>query len=187
MAVRGNTAAFTGARIGDVSRSEVIEKTLAQTVVYNYLELVSTAVREYNPKIIIGTGYLAHYLLSDIAERARTIGIVPEHAASANAVGAAVSRVSLEVHIHVDSERKRLTVNGIEYPFHDPADDEQLLTHTTELIRDIARKEGAPDNDIQEVQVLFFSSYDVVRGWRVTAKITDIILGIAPGISSEAL
>ena len=43
------------------------------------------------------------------------------------------------------------------------------------------------EEDIEEIEVLYFSSYDVVRGWRVTAKITDLVLAIAPGISVEAL
>jgi N-methylhydantoinase A/oxoprolinase/acetone carboxylase beta subunit len=176
-----------GARIGDAERSEVLDHTTAQNVVHRYLETVASAVKEYHPEVLIGTGYLAHYLLSDIAERAQTVGIVPEHAASANAVGAAVSKVSLEVHIHVDSERKRLTLNGISYPYKDTRDEEDLLSYATELVREIARKEGAPEEDIEDIEVLYFSSYDVVRGWRVTAKITNMVLAIAPGISVEAL
>ena len=50
-----------------------------------------------------------------------------------------------------------------------------------------SRKEGAPEEDIEDIEVLYFSSYDVVRGWRVTAKITNMVLAIAPGISVEAL
>ncbi len=176
-----------GARIGDADRSAVLDHTDAQRAVHQYLELVSSAVKEYHPHILVGTGYLAHYLLSDIAERAQTTGIVPEHAASANAVGAAVSKVSLEVHIHVDTERKRLTLNGLSYPYKDARDEEHLITYAMELIRDIARKEGAPEEDIADIQVLSYSSYDVVRGWRVTATITDMVLAIAPGISVEAL
>ncbi|HOJ96478.1 MAG TPA: hydantoinase/oxoprolinase family protein [Methanospirillum sp.] len=176
-----------GARIGDAGRSAVLDHADAQRAVHQYLELVSSAVKEYHPHILVGTGYLAHYLLSDIAERAQTTGIVPEHAASANAVGAAVSKVSLEVHIHVDTERKRLTLNGLSYPYKDARDEEHLIAYVKELIRDIARKEGAPEEDIADIQVLSYSSYDVVRGWRVTATITDMILAIAPGISVEAL
>lgn len=177
----------TGARIGDVDRSEVITSSCAQDIVQFYLDQVTAAIREYHPKILIGTGYLAHYLLSEIAERAHAIGIVPEHAASANAVGAAVSRISLEVHVHVDTERKRLTLNGSEYPYKEFHDDDTLLAYASDLIRERARSEGAPEDDIQDVQVHFFSAYDVVKGWRITARITDIILGIAPGISMEAL
>ncbi|NLW77691.1 MAG: hypothetical protein GXY18_14920, partial [Methanomicrobiales archaeon] len=62
-----------------------------------------------------------------------------------------------------------------------------LLAYASDLIRERARSEGAPEDDIQDVQVHFFSAYDVVKGWRITARITDIILGIAPGISMEAL
>jgi hypothetical protein len=124
-----------GARIGDADRSAVLDHTDAQRAVHQYLELVSSAVKEYHPHILVGTGYLAHYLLSDIAERAQTTGIVPEHAASANAVGAAVSKVSLEVHIHVDTERKRLTLNGLSYPYKDARDEEHLITYAMELIR----------------------------------------------------
>jgi len=87
----------------------------------------------------------------------------------------------------VDTERKRLTLNGLSYPYKDARDEEHLIAYVKELIRDIARKEGAPEEDIADIQVLSYSSYDVVRGWRVTATITDMILAIAPGISVEAL
>jgi hypothetical protein len=73
------------------------------------------------------------------------------------------------------------------YPYKDMQDEEHLLTYVTELVRDIARRERAPEEDIEDVQIRLFSSYDVVRGWRVTAKITDMVLAIAPGISVEAL
>ena len=176
-----------GARIGDESRSHVIDPDLAHEIVQYYLEMVSSAVREYRPSAIIGTGYLAHYLLSDISERAQVLGIVPEHAGSANAVGAAVSRLCIEVHIHVDTEKKRMTVNGKESPYVHIMDNEDLLAYAKELVQNLAISEGAPEEDVKDVTVFHFSSYDVIRGWKVTAKITDIILGITPGITVEAL
>ncbi len=176
-----------GARIGQATRSDVLDRMTAQHVVQQYVDAVSHAIEKYHPSVLVGTGYLAHYLLSDLAERIKTTGVVPEHAASANAVGAAVSKLSLEVHVHVDTERKRLTLNGMAYPYKDMQDEEHLLTYVTELVRDIARRERAPEEDIEDVQIRLFSSYDVVRGWRVTAKITDMVLAIAPGISVEAL
>jgi N-methylhydantoinase A/oxoprolinase/acetone carboxylase beta subunit len=176
-----------GARIGDFERSEVLDKNMAEEAVEKYLDTVVTEIRRYQPGVLIGTGYLAHYLLSDIAERAKTTGIVPEHAASANAVGAAVSKISLEVHIHVDTERRRMTLNGTPYPYKDAKDEDDLIAYATELVRDIAKNEGAPEEDIEDIRVLYYSSFDVVRGWRITAKITDMILAVAPGISVEAL
>lgn len=176
-----------GARIGDFERSEILDRTSAENAIHKYLDTVASAVRDYQPEILIGTGYLAHYLLSDIAERSNTVGIVPEHAASANAVGAAVSKVSLEVYIHVDTERKRMTLNGMAYPYKETKDDEHLIAYATELVREIAMNEGAPEEDVEDIKVLYFSSFDVVRGWRVSAKITDMILAVAPGISVEAL
>lgn len=177
----------TGARIGDESRSMVIDKVIAHEVVEQYLGMITSAIREYNPSMIVGTGFLAHYLLSDISERTKIVGEVPEHAGSANAVGAAVSKVSIEVHFHIDSEKKSMAINGKTCPFTMRYDDDDLLEYTKDLTRQMAITEGAPEEDVREVNVLYFSSYDVVRGWRVTGRISDIILGIAPGISVEAL
>ncbi|NLV26666.1 MAG: hydantoinase/oxoprolinase family protein [Methanomicrobiales archaeon] len=176
----------SGARIGDDDRSHVIDKKIADNIVEQYLITVSSAVKKFKPGIIIGTGYLAHYLLSEISERAKTTGIVPEHAGSANAVGAAVSRISILGYFHVDTEKKRMTMNGKEYPYYATSDDEELLAHAKNIIRDVARADGAPEEDVEDVMIQFFSSYEVVRGWKVAAKITDILLSIAPGISVEA-
>lgn len=176
-----------GARIGDENRSMVMDEHKARLILDQYLSTVSDAIVEFKPKMLIGTGYLAHYLLSDLAERVRTTAVVPEHAASANAVGAAVSRVSIEVHLHADSEQHLMTLNGVQYPYSGRYDDESLIEYAKDLVRDIARKEGAPEEDVRDVSILFFSAYNVVRGWRISARITDMILGIVPGISVEAL
>lgn len=175
-----------GARIGDEKRSQGLDPKKAHEVVQGYLETVASAVREYHPKILIGTGYLAHYLLPEITERAQTPGTVPEHAASANAVGAAVSRVSLDFHVHADSEQKRLIINGKDHEYRGSFDDESLIRYMHTFARNSAVSEGAPEDDVNDLIMHSFTAYNVVRGWRVTARISDFVLGIAPGISMEA-
>ena len=78
-------------------------------------------------------------------------------------------------------------MNGKVCEYKKTTDDEELLGYTKEIIREVALAEGAPEEDIQDIAVILFSTYNVVRGWRITARITDIILGIAPGITQELL
>ncbi len=175
-----------GADIGDQKRSLCMQKDKAGEAVEKYISNIGDIIHAVDPRIIVGTGFLAPWLVPDLAQAARCPYVIPEHAASANAVGAAVSRVSISVHVHADSGRRIITLNGVEYPFPGDTCGDDLLTYAGELVRDMARREGAPKEDLRELLTTRFSSYNVVRGGHVQACITDFVTGIAPGITAEA-
>lgn len=176
-----------GADIGDTSRSGFLDRQKAEEAVQVYISTLGRIIHAMDPALIVGAGYLAPYLIPDLADAARTRYCVPEHAASANAVGAAVSRISIRVHAHADSQRGVLTLNGLDYPLPPGVTDEDLLNYAGELVRTLARNEGAPPEDLRDLVTSQYSAYNVVRGGRAQARITDFVIGISPGITSEAL
>ncbi|MDD1727476.1 MAG: hypothetical protein LUQ50_00225 [Methanospirillum sp.] len=175
-----------GADIGDVSRSCCLDPAKAFEAYQYYLETLGAIIHRKDPGLIVGAGFLAPYLIPDLADEARVRYYVPEHAASANAVGAAVSRISIRIHARADSGRGILTLNGVDYPLPAGISDDDLLMYAGEIVRTQARKEGAPAQDLKELLTSQYSVYNVVRGGRTQARITDFVIGIAPGITAEA-
>ncbi len=175
-----------GADIGDTSRSCCLDSQKAEDAYWKYIETLGGIIHHMDPPLIVGAGFLAPYIIPDLADEARVRFYVPDHAGSANAVGAAVSRISISVHAHADSQRGILILNGIDHPLPIGLSDDDLLVYTGELIREMARSEGAPSADLHELVTSQYSAYNVVRGGRVQARITDFVIGIAPGITAEA-
>ncbi len=176
-----------GARIGDHDRSSSgLSREDAKTALETYYEQVAAMIRDLNPARIIGTGFLSHYLIPELAERVHIPCIIPEHADCANAVGAAVSRISIEAVIHADTARKKLLVNGKEYPVTSSASETEILDQSKVILREIARNEGAPVEDIADIRVSQVTSYPVIRNGLREGVILDAVIGIRPGITTEA-
>jgi len=175
-----------GAGIGDSSRSMVCETKGAEKALDRYTSLVASAVREIGCPTLIGTGYLGPWLLPRIAEEAGARAIIPEHGACANAVGVAVSRISLTLSFRLDTGKRTLTVNGEPAAFPGIMDDDGMIAYCTGEARERALREGADPRDVREVELLGFDSYNVVRGGYRMEYISDCVVQVEPGISAEA-
>ena len=175
-----------GYEIGNFGASGILCRETCVTAVNRYFEEVSEAISLFSPGLIIGTGYLAPYLMQEFSSMTGTKVIVPEHAESANAVGVAVSKVSLSMEVRYDSEKGRLSINGRLRPSPDRMSDEELIEKCSDELRQTALTLGAPEEDYEEVEVLGLRAYDVVRERKRTGRIVDLRIEIPPGISSEA-
>jgi N-methylhydantoinase A/oxoprolinase/acetone carboxylase beta subunit len=176
----------TGARIGDVSRSMARRPVGAGKAVEQYIAMVASAAREMDCPTLVGTGFLAPWLLPGIAAETGARAIIPEHSACANAVGVAVSRVSLTLHFRVDTGKKVLTVNGERAEFPGIREDDQMIAYCTRETRERALREGADPRDVREVDLLGFNSYHVIRGGYRMEYIADCVMQVEPGITAEA-
>jgi N-methylhydantoinase A/oxoprolinase/acetone carboxylase beta subunit len=176
-----------GAGIGDASRSVKCKTERPEKALDRYTAVVVSAVREMGCPTIIGTGYLAPWLLPRIAGKAGARAIIPEHGACANAVGVAVSRISLTLSFRLDTGKRTLTVNGEPAAFPGIRDDDGMIAYCTGEARERALKEGADPRDVREVDLLGFSSYNVVRGGYRMEYIADCVVQVEPGITAEAV
>lgn len=192
LAFGGKSRTFTdalnvcGYEIGNYRASEVIEREIAEIAESKYLDEVSRAISLFSPDMIIGTGYLAPFLMSELSAMTGVRVCVPEHAESANAVGVAVSRVSLSMKVHYDSEKGRLSINGALRPPSGKFTDEGLVEYCAAELRKTALDLGSPDEDCEDIEIQGFRAYDVIRDRARTGRIVDLRIAIPPGISAEA-
>ncbi len=199
LAFGGNSATLTdllnaaGNEIGDYQKSRnAVKRDAAEKEIEAYVDTIASAVENYEPRTLIGTGYLAGYLLPEIAERAGKKFILPDHHESANAVGVAVSRISLTVYGRFDTERGVAIFNGeldSEYveKVSGGMSDDDFIYLTVNRAREIAERYGACGNDLKDVDVVYFNSFSIVRGGIVRGRIADVVVQIKPGISCDAL
>ncbi len=182
-----------GAKIGDyrISR-EKVKGIDCEKYVEFYINKISEEAKKFGVKKIIGTGYLANHLIPEIAERCGKKYIIPEHFESANAVGVAVSRISLTLYARFDTERRVVLYNGevdremfekvSGYP-----DDEELINMAINKAKELALKYGANEEDLEDIEIIYLNSFPIVRGGIRRGKIADIIVQIKPGLSSDVL
>ncbi len=178
-----------GYEIGDYKASrekgKEIFRDLGETekIVEDYVSMVAESVKATDCDKVIGTGYLAKFLMPTIAKRAGVRYIVPEHSEAVNAIGVAVSRISLTMYARFDTERGIVVFNGDVERFNEKfPDDEELIELTKERVRSEAMKHGASEEEVREVRVLYFNSFTVVRGGVKRGKIADVVVQIEPGV-----
>ncbi len=158
----------------------------AEKVVEDYVTMVAESVKAVDCNKIVGTGYLARYMIPMIAKKAGVSYVIPEHSEAVNAIGVAVSKISLTLYARFDTERGVAVFNGDVEKFDERyPDDEEFVRIAIEKVREEAKRFGASDEDVEEVRVLYFNCFTVVRGGVKRGKIADVIVQIEPGISGE--
>ncbi len=178
-----------GFEIGDYRVSKEFAKGMeinSEKIIEDFITMISEAIESVNAERVVVAGFLGRYLADVISKKANINVIVPEHSEAVNAVGVAVSRVSLTVYARFDTESGKAVFNGIveESPFSVGSLplDEEMIEEAKKKVLSLA--EGYAEED---VGVIYFNSYTVVRGGIKRGKIADIIVQIRPGISRELL
>ena len=177
-----------GFEIGNYRRSREFRRGNCEKAVEDFVNILAKKVKELKAKKIIGTGFLAPYVIEEVAEKAGAKFIIPEHCESANAVGVAVSKLSYTLYARFDTEEK-LAVYNCESTFVKDSiygfpDDEEFVELAKEKLISIARELGEEVGE-DDINVLYFSSYTIVRGGVRRGKIADVIVQIEPGIREE--
>lgn len=182
-----------GHEIGNYKASrDKVDTGKAEREVERYVERVAELAREFEEKTIVGTGYLAPYLIPQIAELSGKKFVVPEHYASANAVGVAVSRISLTLYARFDTEKRIAVFNGeidqewVEKLTGHP-DDEELIEMAISKLREIGLRYGASERDVRDVEIVYFNSFNIVREGIRRGKIADVVVQIKPGLCCDVL
>ncbi len=174
-----------GCEIGNyrMSREACNSKGIAEKAIEDYVSMIVEALKHYEEREVVVTGYLAKY----IAPYIENFGIrctVPEHSEAVNAIGVAVSRMSLTLYARFDTAKKRAVFNGVVEDYDERDDDDYLIELTMQKLRELALKNGAVEEDVKDVKLVYFNSYDVVRGGVTRGRIADVVVQIEPGISS---
>ncbi|MDK2877050.1 MAG: hypothetical protein PWQ22_1460 [Archaeoglobaceae archaeon] len=175
----------TGFDIGDSSRSRKLCETInAEEVVDSFISMLADNLKAMECEKIIGAGYLAPYLIPEIAKKAKVDFLVPKHSEAVCAIGAAVSKVSFTLHTRYDTEKGIAIYNGVieKCPFRTGSipKDEELIDMAKRKVLEIAKSLG--DEEVGEIKVIDFSSFTIVKGGMKRGVIADLTLQIEPGI-----
>lgn len=137
------------------------------------------------PQNVVGVGGSSPALIPLVAAQMNCQGIVPEHAAVANAIGAAVARPTLSVSLRADTEQGRYSVaeTGLEEKLTNANRFSMEATQTLaqELLRRRADSLGIKEY-ADEMEVVHSEVFNMVRGWHTVGRIYDVTAQIAPGL-----
>jgi N-methylhydantoinase A len=123
-------------------------------------------------------------LIPLVAERLGAAAIVPEYAAVANAIGAAVARPTLTLNLHIDTERGEYTV--AEEGQKDVAKDKKMTPEQAEqlarrLLNERAERLGIGEY-ASEAEVTYSEVFNMIRGWSTVGRLLDIRMEIPAGL-----
>jgi hypothetical protein len=107
----------------------------------------------------------------------------PEHHGVANAVGAAVARVTSEITLQADTERGSVIIPeaDVEDEIDPTFDMEQAVALGRELLCRQAAAIGA-DKDALEISITEKQAFTMIRGYSRTGRNIRLKMGITPGL-----
>jgi N-methylhydantoinase A/oxoprolinase/acetone carboxylase beta subunit len=133
---------------------------------------------------VVGVGGGAPPLVPLVAARLGAAAVVPEYAAVANAIGAAVARPTLTLNLHIDTEKGEYTVaeDGLAGKISDrkmmPEDAEKLARR---LLAERAARLGIGEY-AAEAAVTYSEVFNMIRGWSTVGRLMDVRMEISAGL-----
>lgn len=145
--------------------------------------------RKVRPQNVVGIGGSAPALLSLLGKKMGCQAIIPPHAEVANAIGAALAKVTLCLTFHFDTERNFYFIEETGLQEKLPAKRLTSLADAEELAFVWLKKEGeklgiSPD---EEPELVYSEMFNIVRGWVTTGRLYDVCVQFSPGILEDWL
>jgi|Deesub1362A_J573_1020465.scaffolds.fasta_scaffold01830_6 N-methylhydantoinase A/oxoprolinase/acetone carboxylase beta subunit len=180
-----------GFEIGDYRaslRCEELREVDHTKIIEEFLKKIVEKINDFRTDKVVLGGYLSKHLEKLISERTSSKVIVPKHSEVMNAVGVAVSRISLTVYARFDTVNSKAVFNGVieSSPFSrgSSPSEEELFEEARKKLFEIVKSYGFEPEG--EPEIVYFNSYPVLRGgWR-QGIIADLIIQLKPGLSEEA-
>ncbi len=153
---------------------------------YKVWEIVNR--RRFKMDRLIGIGAAAGMIVPLLAEKLGVEYTVHRAAPVANALGAAVARPTLMVHLYADTQQKRFVIDqeGIEGPIDNPAGFQ--LAEAEEMALDylarLAEEKGA-GSYAREARIDLSEQFNMIRGMSRVGKIFQVRVQIAPGLIDD--
>lgn len=177
----------------DVARL-IVEKAL-QTIQYGINEVVKVENKRpiyvvadivnpdvFVPEHIVVVGGTAPSLGPSIGEYLELPVTIPENAAVANAIGAALALSTIELTVHVDTKRRLLVIPelGIKQQNCTLKRAEQVVERAKETLSEEAIRLGL--NTAQEIEVISIEDFPVVEGWQSMERLITVKVQLAAGV-----
>lgn len=177
----------------DVARL-IVEKAL-QTIQYGINEVVKVENKRpiyvvadivnpdvFVPEHIVVVGGTAPSLGPSIGEYLELPVTIPENAAVANAIGAALALSTIELTVHVDTKRRLLVIPelGIKQQNCTLKRAEQVVERAKETLSEEALRLGL--DTAQEIEVISIEDFPVVEDWQSMERLITVKVQLAAGV-----
>lgn len=177
----------------DVARL-IVEKAL-QTIQHGINEVVKVENKRpiyvvadivnpdvFVPEHIVVVGGTAPSLGPSIGEYLELPVTIPENAAVANAIGAALALSTIELTVHVDTKRRLLVIPelGIKQQNCTLKRAEQVVERAKEALSKEAIRLGL--DMAQEIEVISIEDFPVVEGWQSMERLITVKVQLAAGV-----
>lgn len=134
------------------------------------------------PEHIVVVGGTAPSLGASIGEYMDLPITIPENAAVANAIGAALALSTIELTVHVDTKRRLLVIPelGIKQQNCTLKRAEQVVERAKEALSEEALRLGL--DTVQEIEVISIEDFPVVEGWQSMERLITVKVQLAAGV-----
>lgn len=131
---------------------------------------------------IVVVGGTASSLGPSIGEFLNLPVTIPENAAVANAIGAALALSTIELTVHVDTKRRLLVIPelGIKQQTCTLKRVEQVVEHAKEALAKEALRLGL--DKMQEVEIISIEDFPVVEGWQSMERLITVKVQLEAGV-----
>ena len=150
--------------------------------VYVVADIVNPDV--FVPAQIVVVGGTAPSLGPSIGEYLNLPVTIPENAAVANAIGAALALSTIELTVHVDTKRRLLVIPelGVKQQTCALKRAEQVVERAKEALGEEALRLGL--DKTQEVEVISIEDFRVVEGWQSMERLITVKVQLEAGVKN---
>ena len=134
------------------------------------------------PEHIVVVGGTAPSLGASIGEYMDLPITIPENAAVANAIGAALALSTIELTVHVDTKRRLLVIPelGVKQQKCTLKRAEQVVERAKETLSEEAIRLGL--DTVQEIEIISIEDFPVVEGWQSMERLITVKVQLAAGV-----
>ncbi|MDH7578766.1 MAG: hydantoinase/oxoprolinase family protein [Bacillota bacterium] len=140
--------------------------------------------QKIRPQNIVGIGGSAPAILPLLGKEMGCRALAPPYAEVANAIGAALAKVTLRLTFHFDTERGFYSIEETGVQEKLGAKRQLSLADAEELAFSWLKQEGEKlgISPGEEPELVYSEMFNVVRGWATTGRLYDICVQFPPGI-----
>ena len=148
--------------------------------VYVVADIVNPDI--FVPAQIVVVGGTAPSLGPSIGEFLNLPVTIPENAAVANAIGAALALSTIELTVHVDTKRRLLVISelGVKQQTCTLKRVDQVVERAKQVLTDEAMRLGLGDD--QDIEVISIEDFPVVEGWQSMERLITVKVQLAAGV-----
>ena len=185
--LKGAMTASDMARLVVDKALQIIQRGIDEVVtaenkrpIYVVADIVNPDV--FIPAQIVVVGGTAPSLGPSIGEYLNLPVTIPENAAVANAIGAALALSTIELTVHVDTKRRLLVIPelGIKQQTCTLKRVEQVVERAKEALSEEALRLGLGKD--QDIEIISIEDFPVVEGWQSMERLITVKVQLAAGV-----